>query len=171
MTLIVLQDRQDITAGTQLLLHRRYETGQFALDLLSALGDLLLRLATLFEVEQNRQQHHDGREQGENKQARNNRQQHSSGFENGICRVNLRRHVHASSTQRALHAVTLVLIHTDEVGKLDSPAKEESVQRLHPLFLCPPCGEKRLLRGKTGQLQDVCQNEEQASSNGDAEKK
>ena len=41
------------------------------------------------------------------------------------------------------------------------PAKEDRVQRLHPLFLGSPCGQEGLLRGETGQLQNVCQNEEQ----------
>ena len=170
MSLIVFKDRQHIAAGSQLLLHCGNKAGQLTLDLLAAFGDLFLRLAAFLEVKQYRQQHHDGREQRKNKQARNNRQQHSNGFENGIGQVDLRRHIHAGSTQRAFHAVTLVLVHTDEVRELDSPAKEDGVQRLHPLFLGSPCGQERLLRGETGQLQNVRQDEEQSRGNGHAEK-
>ena len=64
----------------------------------------------------------------------------------------------------------LVFIHSDILGELDSPAKEDRVQRLHPLFLGSSCGQEGLLRGKTGQLQNVCQNEEQTRGNGHAEK-
>ena len=49
-------------------------------------------------------------------------------------------------------------------------AKEEGVQRLHPRFLGPPCGQERLLRGETGQLQNICQDEEQSRGNSHAEK-
>ena len=64
----------------------------------------------------------------------------------------------------------LVFIHSDILGELDSPAKEEGVQRLHPLFLGSPCGQERLLRGETGQLQNIRQNEEQTRGNGHTEK-
>ena len=66
--------------------------------------------------------------------------------------------------------MTLVLIHTDEVGDLDGPVKEDRVQRLHPLFLGSPCGQEGLLRGETGQLQNIRQNEEQTRGNSHAEK-
>ena len=66
--------------------------------------------------------------------------------------------------------MTLVLIHADEVRELDGPAKEDGVQRLHPLFLGSPCGQKCLLRGEAGQLQNIRQNEEQTRGNGHAEK-
>ena len=171
MTLVVFQDRQHIAAGAQLLLHCGNKAGQLTLDLLAAFGDLFLRLAALLEVKQYRQQHHDGREQREDQQTRNDCQQCGGRLEDGIGQVDLRRHIHAGSTQRALHAVALVLVHADKLGELNGPTKEERVQRLHPLFLCPPCGEKRLFRGETGQLQNVCQNEEQARGNGDVEKK
>ena len=140
MSLIVLQDRQHVAAGSQLLLHCGNKAGQLSLDLLAAFGDLFLRLAAFLEVKQYRQQHHDGREQRKNKQARNNRQQRGGRLEDGIGQIDLRRHIHAGGTQRALHAVTLVLIHADKLGELDSPAKEDRVQRLHPLFLGSPCG-------------------------------
>ena len=91
-------------------------------------------------------------------------------LEDGIGQVDLRRHVHAGSTQRALQPMPLVFIHSDILGELDGPAKEDRVQRLHPLFLGSPCGEKCLLRGEAGQLQNVCQNEEQSRGNGHAEK-
>ena len=170
MTLIVFKDRQHIAAGSQLLLHCGNKAGQLSLDLLAAFGDLFLRLAALLEVKQYRQQHHDGREQREDQQTRNDRQQRGGRLEDGIGQVDLRRHIHAGSTQRALHAMTLVLVHTDEVRELDGPAKEDRVQRLHPLFLGSPCGQKCLLRGKAGQLQDIRQDEEQTRGNGHAEK-
>ena len=170
VSLIVLQDRQHVAAGSQLLLHCGNKAGQLTLDLLAAFGDLFLRLAALLEVKQYRQQHHDGREQREDQQTRNDRQQCGGRLEDGIGQVDLRRHIHAGSTQRALHAMTLVLVHTDEVGELDSPAKEDRVQRLHPLFLGSPCGQKCLLRGEAGQLQNIRQNEEQTCGNGHAEK-
>ena len=66
--------------------------------------------------------------------------------------------------------MTLVLVHSDKLGELDSPAKEESIQRLHPLFLGSPCGQECLLRGEAGQLQDIRQDEEQTRGNGHAEK-
>ena len=170
MTLVVFQDRQHIAAGSQLLLHCGNKAGQLTLDLLAAFCNHFICLTALLEVKQYRQQHHDGREQREDQQTRNDRQQRGGRLENGIGQVDLRRHIHAGSTQRALHAVTLVLIHTDEVGDLDGPAKEDRVQRLHPLFLGSPCGQEGLLRGETGQLQNVCQNEEQTRGNGHAEK-
>ena len=64
----------------------------------------------------------------------------------------------------------LVFIHSDILGELDSPAKEEGVQRLHPRFLGSPCGQEHLLRGETGQLQNICQDEEQSRGNSHAEK-
>ena len=160
VSLVVFKDRQHVAACAQFLLHCGNKAGQLTLDLLAAFGDLFLRLAALLEVKQYRQQHHDGREQREDHQARNDRQQCGGRLEDGIGQVDLRRHVHAGSTQRALHAVTLVLIHTDILGELDGPAKEDGIQRLHPLFLGSPCGQECLLRGKAGQLQNVCQNEE-----------
>ena len=87
-----------------------------------------LRLAALLEVKQYRQQHHDGREQREDQQTRNDRQQRGGRLEDGIGQIDLRRHIHAGSTQRALHAVTLVLVHSDKLGELDGPAKEDRVQ-------------------------------------------
>ena len=66
--------------------------------------------------------------------------------------------------------MSLVFIHSDILGELDGPAKEDRVQRLHPLFLGSPCGQEGLLRGETGQLQNVRQNEEQTRGNGHAEK-
>ena len=170
MTLVVFQDRQHIAAGSQLLLHCGNKAGQLTFDLLAAFGDLFLRLAALLEVKQYRQQHHDGREQRKDQQTRNDRQQRGGRLEDGIGQIDLRRHIHSGSTQRALHAVTLVLIHADEVGELDGPAKEEGVQRPHPLFLGSPCGQKCLLRGEAGQLQNIRQNEEQSRGNGHAEK-
>ena len=170
VSLIVLQDRQHIAAGSQFLLHCGDKAGQLTLDLLAAFGDLFLRLAALLEVKQYRQQHHDGREQREDQKTRNDRQQRGGRLEDGIGQVDLRRHVHAGSTQRALHAMTLVLVHSDKLGELDGPAKEDCVQRLHPLFLGSPCGQEGLLRGETGQLQNVRQDEEQSRGNGHAEK-
>ena len=160
MTLVIFKDRQHVAACVQFLLHCGNKAGQLSLDLLAAFGDLFLRLAALLEVKQYRQQHHDGREQRKDQQTRNDRQQRGGRLEDGIGQVDLRRHVHAGSTQRALHAVTLVLIHADILGELDGPAKEEGVQRPHPLFLGSPCGQEGLLRGEAGQLQNVCQNEE-----------
>ena len=170
MTLVVFQDRQHIAAGSQLLLHCGNKAGQLSLDLLAAFCNHFLCLAALLEVKQYRQQHHDGREQGEDQQTRNDRQQRGGGLEDGIGQIDLRRHIHAGSTQRAFHAVTLVLIHADEVGELDSPAKEEGSQRLHPLFLGSPCRQECLFCGETGQLQNIRQNEEQTCGNGHTEK-
>ena len=170
VSLIVLQDRQHVAAGSQFLLHCGNKAGQLPLNLLTAFCNHFLCLAALLEVKQYRQQHHDGREQREDQQTRNDRQQRGGRLENGIGQVDLRRHIHAGSTQRAFHAVTLVLVHTDEVRELDSPAKEEGVQRLHSLFLGSPCGQERLLRGETGQLQNIRQNEEQTCGNGHTEK-
>ena len=64
----------------------------------------------------------------------------------------------------------LVFIHSDILGELDSPAKEEGVQRLHPLFLGSPCRQECLFCGETGQLQNIRQNEEQTCGNGHTEK-
>ena len=128
VTLVVFQDRQHIAAGSQLLLHCGNKAGQLTFDLLAAFGDLFLRLAALLEVKQYRQQHHDGREQREDQQTRNDRQQRGGRLEDGIGQIDLRRHIHAGSTQRALHAVTLVLVHSDKLGELDGPAKEDRVQ-------------------------------------------
>ena len=170
MTLIVLQDRQHIATCAQFLLHCGNKAGQLSLDLLAAFCNHFICLTALLEVKQYRQQHHDGREQRKNQKTRNDRQQRGGRLEDGIGQVDLRRHIHSGSTQRALHAVTLVLIHTDILGELDGPAKEDRVQRLHPLFLGSPCGQEGLLRGEAGQLQNVCQNEEKARGNGHAEK-
>ena len=170
VSLVVLQDRQHIAAGAQFLLHCGNKAGQFTLDLLAAFGDLFLRLTALLEVKQYRQQHHDGREQRKNQKTRNDCQQRGGRLEDGIGQIDLRRHIHAGSTQRALHAMTLVFIHSDKLGELDGPAKEDRVQRLHPLFLRSPCGQEGLLRGETGQLQNVRQDEEQSRGNSHAEK-
>ena len=170
MSLIVLQDRQHVAAGSQFLLHCGNKAGQLPLNLLTAFCNHFLCLAALLEVKQYRQQHHDGREQREDQQTRNDRQQRGGRLENGIGQVDLRRHIHAGSIERALQPMPLVFIHSDIPGELDSPAKEEGVQRLHPLFLGSPCGQERLLRGETGQLQNICQNEEQTCGNGHTEK-
>ena len=126
--LVVFKDRQHVAAGSQFLLHCGNKAGQLTLDLLAAFCNHFLRLAALLEVKQYRQQHHDGREQRKNQKTRNDCQQRSGRLEDGIDQIDLRRHVHAGGTQRALHAVTLVLIHTDKLGEPDSPAKEEGVQ-------------------------------------------
>ncbi|MPM79037.1 hypothetical protein SDC9_126053 [bioreactor metagenome] len=145
MILIVFEDRQHITAGGQLLLDGGHKARQLRFNLVAALRYLFLRLAGFLEIGQNGKHHDHQRQQRKYNQARDRQQKHGAGLDDGVSRVDLRRHVHTCRVQFPRYMRPFILVHADMLRKLDGPAEEQRIQRLHPLMLCLACRQQGLL--------------------------
>ena len=169
MLLVVLQNAQDIPAGSQFLMDGRHEARQFAFHKLHSCFAQLIRPAALLEVSEQRQYHHQRRQDGQDQEARDDPKQDEAGLQKGVSRIDLGGHIQACGSQLRFQPSALVGIQADQRSQLQRPSQNERLHRFHKTALLASCRDEGTLCCQPGDLQQVRQNEIQSSSQGGAE--
>ena len=106
--LVILQNTQDIPTGGQFLMDGRHETRQFTLHQFHSGLAQLIRPAALLEVSEQRQYHHQRRQDGQDQEARDDPQQDEAGLQNSVSRKDLGGHIQSCGSQLRFQPSALV---------------------------------------------------------------